>query len=294
MQEGSVGATRSRLEVTSRGLEQAPQVRFSRGLVAGRMAPTANADLLHLLAQSKVAEEIQKTLFESGVTGVKEFSAMFEDEKDLRAILKKDFNLDPESGGLKARVSISKVVIAWETAKGRTAKLVEMEGEAEQRSEAKRLPVPDHTAMKQAFEDSHWRIKDHDTPAPRWMEKRFDQLEKNVFRAEPLSEVLGVNEEDDTLATPKVDKGGSIVTVRVGNRIPLPENTETLRHRLDLWGRSWLFAGSMHTNRIILKDLTPMDFTHYINHLLGPPCYGTSDGRAPRHPGTGGVVVETA
>ena len=121
-----------------------------------KMAP-ANADLLHLLAQSKVSAEVQKTLLDSEVTSVRAFSAMFSSEADLREVLKKDFGLDPEVGGLKTRVAISKVVIAWETAKGRVSKLIELEGEAETRSEAKRLPVPDHRAMEDAFEENTGR-----------------------------------------------------------------------------------------------------------------------------------------
>ena len=230
--------------------------------------------MLHLLAHAGVPEEIQKTLFEAGTKGVKDFSAMFADEADLRGVLKKDFKLDPDEGGLKARVSISKVVIAWETAKGRTAKLTELEGEAEQRSEAKRLPTPDHKAMKTAFESKHWEINERATPAPRFMEKRFDMIEKNDLRAEPLSEVLGADQEDDSLAVPRVAKDGSFTTVKVGSRIPLPENTETLRTRLDLWGRSWIFASTMHTNRAVLGGLEPMDFTHYVNNLLGEHVMG--------------------
>ena len=108
------------------------------------MAPRPNADLLHLLAQSKVSAEVQKTLLDADVCSVRDCSAMFSSEDDLRAVLKKDFNLDPETGGLKTRVAITKVVIAWETAKGRVSKMTELEGEAEQRAEAKRLPVLDH------------------------------------------------------------------------------------------------------------------------------------------------------
>ena len=260
--------------------------------MAGMAPADVNADLLHLFAQSKVSDEVQKTFFDAEVKSVKSFAAMFSGEDDLRAVLKKDFAMDPDSGGLKMRVAISKVVIAWETAKGRAGKVAELEAEAEQRSEAKRLPVPEHKAMKESFENKFWELTERHVPAPRWMEKRFDQIEKNTLRAEPLSEVLAVCEEDDTLAVPRVDKSGGLVTVKVGNRIPLPENTETLRARLDLWGRSWIFAASMHTNRKELKDLDPMDFTHYVNYLLGDHVMGLLTDGPPGTPVVGEMWVK--
>ena len=124
------------------------------------------------------------------------FSAMFENEADLRAVLKADFDLDA-SKGLAERVKISKIVISWETSKGRIAKMHELEGEAETRREPKRLPMPDHKAMKEHFAKAHWKLADRDTPAPRWMERRFEMLEKNDLKAESLSDVLNVSEEDD-------------------------------------------------------------------------------------------------
>ena len=66
------------------------------------------------------------------------------------------------------------------------------------------------------------------------------------------SEVLALSEEGDNFATPKIDAKGNFTTVRVGSKVPLPENTETLRQRLELWGRSWLFAAFMHTNSPLL------------------------------------------
>ena len=84
----------------------------------------------------------------------------------------------------------------------------ELEGEAETRREPKRLPMPDHKAMKEHFRKAHWVLAERDTPAPRWMEKRFEMIEKNDLRAECLTDVLNVLEEDDQLATPKIDQGG--------------------------------------------------------------------------------------
>ena len=94
------------------------------------MAPTANADFMHLMAGAKVPKEIQDKFVEAGVDSVKSFAAAFKDVDDLHKTIKKELSLDPEES-LSARMKVAKVVVAWETAKGRSAKMVEMEAEAE-------------------------------------------------------------------------------------------------------------------------------------------------------------------
>ena len=86
--------------------------------------------------------------------------------------------------------------------------------------------------------------------------------------------MLAVTEEDDTLATPNIDTGGNFITVKTGNRVALPMNIEQYRHRVALWGASWIFASSMHSSRHYLQDLDPMTFTHYVNHMLGEHVMG--------------------
>ena len=155
------------------------------------MAPTANADFMHLMAGAKVPKEIQDKFVEAGVDSVKAFAAAFKDVDDLHKTIKKELSLDPEES-LGARMKVAKVVVAWETAKGRSAKMVELEAEAESRKEPKHVPTQDHKAMKKAFEDKHWELTDGATPGQRFMEKRIDMIEKCEWKAEPLSEVLGV------------------------------------------------------------------------------------------------------
>ena len=114
--------------------------------------------------------------------------------------------------------------------------MVEVEAEAEHRKEPKHVPVQDHKAMRKAFEDQHWKLTDEQTPSERFMEKRLDMVEKCQWTAEPLSEVLGVLEDDEPMGVPRVDAKGNFVSVKVSNRVPLPRNSEQLRFRIDLWG----------------------------------------------------------
>ena len=131
-------------------------------------AENVGSDLLHLFSQAKVASDIQTKLFEAGVDCVKGFAALVADEKELRKLLKDEFGLD-DSGGLAQRVKISKVVIAWDSARSRTAKMNEMDGEAETRGEPKKVPQPEYQGMIDAFEKLHWELEDkHTLPRPTW------------------------------------------------------------------------------------------------------------------------------
>ena len=81
-------------------------------------------------------------------------------------------------------------------------------------------------------------------------------------------------EDDGPMGMPRVDSKGNFVTVKVGNKVPLPRNSEQFRARIDLWGRSWIFAAALHTSRTELADLAPPVFTNYGNHMLGKHVLG--------------------
>ena len=76
-----------------------------------------------------------------------------------------------------------------------------------------------------------------------------------------------------------MDSKRNFVSVKIGNKVALPRNPEQLRFRIDLWGRSWIFAAALHTNRTELTGLVPPVFTNYGNHMLGEHVLGLlSDG----------------
>ena len=119
----------------------------------------AGSDLRFLLDKEKIDMEFQTSLFHNGVLTVRQFAALCADVNDLRALLKSDFVMSPE-GGMAMRVKISRVVVAWESAKARAGKAAEQEGESEVRREPKPLYSTDYTAMKLAYEAEWWKLDD--------------------------------------------------------------------------------------------------------------------------------------
>jgi len=228
---------------------------------------------LHLLDASGVSNEIQKKLYEAEVFDVKTFAALAANADDLRKLLQTEFGLD-EAKGLADRVKVAKVVVAFDNANTRSKKVAELEGEAEARNEPKRVGVPDFVAMRQAFEKKWGKLSEDVVPSKTFMEKRLEMVEKSEFRAEPLSEVICVEDDEGDTMRAVFTSSGSLEAVRVGKKLPLPSNTEQLRSRLEVLGNSWCMAGFLHTNRVYLHDLSPNVFDKYVRYLLGKHVLG--------------------
>jgi hypothetical protein len=82
----------------------------------------------------------------------RQFAAFAADAEELRKSLKEDFAMDP-AAGLPTKIAISKLVVAYESAKVRSRKLAEAEAEAEVRQEAKPVRGTDMKVMREAYEE---------------------------------------------------------------------------------------------------------------------------------------------
>jgi hypothetical protein len=233
----------------------------------------AGSDLKFLLDREGVDIELQVKLFFIGVSSIKQFAAFAEDKADLRKSLKLNFEVDPDTD-IRARVVIAKVLVAWDSARARSAKMAEAEGEAEARNLPKEVSSSDHHAMRATFERKFWDIEDKKVPGRTYLEKKMDEVEKEELRAETLTEVISQQEDDpDTLKT-VWSVGGELKAVKVGAKVSLPTNPEALRQRITLLGTAWMFIATHQTNRAYLAAITPQLFQEYLDYLLGDHVYG--------------------
>ena len=108
--------------------------------------------------------------------------------------------------------------------------------EHEVRDEPKKLPSGDRRAMKTAFEKQFWKLDDLLCPSRKYLEKKLDEIEKNELRAELLAEVISVSDEGDEVLKPVWDSQMNLKAIRIGQSIPLPENPEQLRKRMNVMG----------------------------------------------------------
>jgi hypothetical protein len=233
----------------------------------------AGADLIFLLNREGVDKTIQGKLYSVGVTSIKGFAAFAEDKVDLRKIMKENFELDA-STDILSRVKISKVLVAFDSAKARSAKLAEADGDAEARHMPKEITSSDGHAMRAAYETKYGELNDRELPGRSYLERKLDEIEKSEFRAELLTEVVSREEDDpDSLKTSWANNGELKIT-KMSAKVSLPTDTEGLRKRLALLGTAWLFVASHQANRGYLRGLTPALFQEYTSYLLGDYALG--------------------
>ena len=228
------------------------------------------SDLQFMFEREGVDLEVATKLADNGFRTLAKFATLAEDQKDLRETLKADFGLDGAVGGLAVKGRISSVMVAWSNAKNRVESQAKLESEHAVRNEPKPLPGDVYRSMKDSFKTRFRELQDDRTPSRHYLEKKLETVEKNDLKAELLSEVLSVPEDNDDGALQTVlDRHGTFRAVKLGSSCPLPDNPEQLRRRLGIWGAAWIFVAGVHTTRPFLKDLEPQDFTDYVEYLLG-------------------------
>ncbi len=230
--------------------------------------PTTSAELDYLLTKEGVPPELQTRLREAGILTLRHFAGLATDSDGVRTLLREDLGVEPT--GLANKVTISKFLAAWESARARSTKMATMEAEAEARREPKPVLTTDFKAMKEAYETKWWALESAQVPNRSYIERISEGIEKGEPRAEPLSEVLNYEEGDTDLMKAIFDSDGSIKAIKTATTVPLPRDAEELRKRINLLGRGWMFVGAQQSSCVYLKDLSPQLFQDYLDYLLGP------------------------
>ena len=251
--------------------------------VAGVLAK-AGADLRFLFDRKGVDSDFAIKLYSVGITTVELFAVFAKDQSDLEDTLKLNFEID--TADILSRVKISKIVVAWQAARTRAQKQTEQDGDCEVRRVPKDVPLSSVAAMNSAFELAHWPLEDKQKPARSYLERKLDEIEKDDLRAEPLEEVVSVEDDPDMLRT-EWKPDGQLRAVRIGTKVSLPKGPEDLRKRLALLGTTLLFAGYQQVHKSYLKGLTPQVFVDYVEYLLGDYVWKLASR------GVGGAIVSS-
>ena len=207
---------------------------------------SASPDLRYLFDREGISLDNQVKIISAGITTLRQFGALCSTADDVRKIAKDDLGIDPSS--LAERVEVSKLVVAWESAKIRSSKLAEAEAEAEIRQEAKQMKGTDYSTVRKAYESKWWTLDEEQLPAKSYLERIAEGVEKGELRAELLSEVANKLEGETDVMKAVWDPSGTIKAVRTAATVALPRDPEELRARISLLGRAWAFVGIMQPN----------------------------------------------
>jgi hypothetical protein len=246
----------------------------------------AGSDLIFLMNREGVDRDIQAKLYHIGVISIKGFAALVDDKVELRKVLKGNFELDAEAN-LLDRVKCSRVLVAWDSAKARSVKLAEAEGDAEARGLPKEISSNDGQIMRLTFEMKYGDLSEREVPGRSYLERKLDEVEKSDFRAESLTEVISKEEDEPGSINPVWAANGQLTAMKVSTKVNLPADTEGFRKRLALLGTAWCFVATHQAGRGILRGITPALFKEYTEYLLGDYVLGlTAHGRT-------GAVIST-
>lgn len=232
-----------------------------------------SSDLSFLLGAESVDELLQAKLFHIGVLTIPQFSVLASDEKELRTLLKDEFEVDKDAS-LEQRVQSGNFLIAFQRAQSRTTKESELEAEYTAKRMTRPLKTSEYAGMRSSWEVRWWKLDDKHTPARAYIEERCDQLENGDFHVEPLSKVINREEDLDPGVQTFFDGTGKLQLRRGGSEVSLPHTPELLRFRLKIWSVGIQMMALKHANQACLQGLSPQDCEDYLSYLLGEHVHG--------------------
>ena len=232
-----------------------------------RILESAGADIKFLFDRKGVDSVFAVKLYSIGVVSVELFAVFAKDQADMEDILKKHFDID--TADIMSRVKAGKIFVALQAAKTRTLKQTEQDGDCEVRRVPKDIPLSSVAAMHGEFEKAHWPLDDKQKPARSYLERKLDEIEKDDLRAEPLEEVVSIDEDDPDMLRTEWKPDGQLRAVRIGTKVSLPKGPEELRKRLALLGTTLIYAGYQQVHKGYLRGLNPQVFVEYVEYLLG-------------------------
>ena len=248
------------------GAQGATPVPTPAECVAARAAATS--DLKFSLNSFKVPQDIADRLFFNGVVDTRIFAGIAKSADDLRSVMERDFGVDG-TAGFSQRVTMAKILAAWEAAQVHCKKIAETHADQEMRLEPKLLPSSEIQGMRLAFQAKYWKLETREVPSRQYLERLRDQMEKNEFVVEKLSEVTDRESVDPDSAKVTFTPGGDLRSVKAKSERPLPKNSEELRSRVVLMGTAWIMVSLAQGHSHVLADVTPQLWQDYLKYLLG-------------------------
>ncbi len=224
-------------------------------------------ELLRILEDAEVPKEVRALFGHFGILKVRSFARLEPDEMSLRDLLKKEFEIGE---GIAERIIIAHILVAWGSARERVKRQAEVVTEAKVHGVTPELPKSEDNSMRQAFEGVHGEISDLIYPSNDYLKSKLDQVEEELYEAEPLSEV--VSREHAVAGTSDVTLTlipSALRVSKVKHKIAMPKDSEQLRARMKTMAMCWELTRMRYPERRTLKDLTGQVFTQLVEYLLG-------------------------
>ncbi len=226
-----------------------------------------DGEFLRILEDAEVPKEVRALFGHFGILKVRSFAKLEPDEQSMRELIKKGFEIGE---GISERIVIAHILVAWDSAKERIKRQAEAITEAKVHGTTPELPKGEDNSMRQAFEGVHGEISDMIYPSNDYLKSKLDQVEEELYEAEPLSEVISrehaVSGNSDVTLTLIPS---ALRVSKIKHKIAMPKDSEQLRARMKTMAMCWELTRMRYPERRTLKDLTGQVFTELVEYLLG-------------------------
>ncbi len=224
-------------------------------------------ELLRIFEDSEVSSEIRALFGHFGITKIRSFARLEPDEQTLRELLKRDFEF---GDSIADRISMAHVLVAWDAAKDRVKRQAEATTEAKVHGTTPELPKAEGNSMRIAYEGVHGEISDVLYPSNDYIKSKLDQVEDEIYEAEPLTEVVSRESAASDSSDVTLTLVPSALRVsKVKHRIAAPKDTEQFRARMKTMSMCWELVRMRYPERKSLQGLTHQTFTELVEYILG-------------------------
>ncbi len=226
-----------------------------------------DGELLRILEDADVPKEVRALFGHFGILKIRSFARLEPDEQATRDLLKKEFEI---GDGIAERIIIAHILVAWDSAKERVKRQAEVVTEARVHGTTPELPKSDDNSMRQAYEGVHGEISDLIYPSSDYLKSKLDQVEDELYEAEPLTEVISREHAASGTSDVTLTLIPSALRVsKVKHKIAMPKDSEQLRARMKTMAMCWELTRMKYPERRTLKGLTSQVFTDLVEYLLG-------------------------
>ncbi len=226
-----------------------------------------DGELQRILEDADVSKEVRALFGHFGILKVRSFARLEPDEPSLRDLLKRDFEFGE---GIAERIAMAHVLVAWDAAKERVKRQSEVITEARVHGTAPELPKSDDNSMRQAYEGVHGEVSDMLYPSNDYLKTKLDQVEDELYEAEPLTEVVSREHAASDSSDVTLTLIPSALRVsKVKHKIATPKDSEQLRARMKTMAMCWELTRMRYPERRSLRGLTSQVFTDLVEYLLG-------------------------
>ena len=230
----------------------------------------------HLLRNSSVHESVIQTLRVNAITDRDTFVNMFDSEAALKEGAS-DLGFDITSGGLPHKREFARVVTSCKTAKVMSETKLQTDAVARAHGVPVTLLPCDWTSLVTEFKNKHGtHIPDDKLPAQSMFENFSERLADGTLKAEPLSHVVSLFEEEQQDAKRpdptrqynlQLDSKLTITTKR-RHLSTEPTDEKGLRLKYSILTNLWLLAQMRQPGRTIYADFDRNTFIDFLETLL--------------------------